>query len=133
VKTRPRAGATPKREKKFGETNDPWTFFPFLARRQRYGRPTLLERNRHVFKRSRLRPPLLEVGVRHGPIHIDVSLGRDPFEHDNPGGIAIRERPEQHGVNDAEDRGARADAQGEDRDNNAGEARCTLQNSEGVA
>jgi hypothetical protein len=47
--------------------------------------------------------------------------------------VRIRERPQQHGVEDAEDDGIQADAEGEREDHHRAEGRCAPQHAQAVA
>src|SRR5882724_1873107 len=66
----------------------------------------------------------LEPREARGRRHVE-----DPHQ---PSGLCERHRPQQHGVDDAEDGGVRADPQGQDADRGGGEARALAEGTETV-
>ena len=54
-------------------------------------------------------------------------------EGDETGGLRVRERVEQHGAHNGEERGGGADAQRHDEDRGESEAGCAGESAEGVA
>jgi len=64
---------------------------------------------------------------------VALTLGR-LFQHAHDAvGVRVRQGPEEHAVDKAEDRGVRADAQGQRQDRNGGESGAAAQRSEGVS
>ena len=127
VKSRPIAGVTPSMRKKFDDTRMPLT---------RSGSPLatsvgIHERiERHVLERVAALAPVEERGVA------DVAgrSGRAALaDHDEPIGIRVRQRAQQHGVEDAEDRGVRADAERQRHERDRREAGRAPQQPRGVA
>jgi hypothetical protein len=67
---------------------------------------------------------ILEVGIRHIARVAALEYGRDLHE---AFGVGVGERAQQHTVHDAENRGARADAERESGDGDKGKARAFTQ------
>ena len=84
---------------------------------------------------------MLESGIVAPEVEVVRKCDRDGallrtnvlVEDDEPLGVRIRQRPKEDGVNDAEDRGVRADAERQREDGNKGEAWCFPKLTNGVA
>ena len=87
--------------------------------------------HRHGRERAGLLLVVEEPGHRHR--RLEIERGIDVLDGDQLAGVAIRQRPEQHRVHRAEDRGVRPDAQGQRQDDDAGEGRALGQAAEAVA
>ena len=82
---------------------------------------------------------MLEHAVLLAPQHelgdggdIPGTLGRVQHELNNPVGVRIGKRLEQHRVDDRENRRVRADAEGQRRDGGGGERRTLAEHAQGV-
>jgi hypothetical protein len=76
----------------------------------------------HVLERVAVPPPVLKVGVRHGPGR--ARPGRRVADHHEPPGLAIRQRAQQNGVDETEDGRRRTDAERERHDRGERKARA---------
>ena len=84
-------------------------------------RDRALEVGRDLLERAGLLPPVLEVRGRDAVARLRVHPIVLPDRH-HPGGIAERQRPQQDRVDDREDGGVGADAEGERQHDDRGEA-----------
>ena len=83
---------------------------------------------RHLLERPRVPPPLGEMHRVHRDHWCDVREARHHLVYGvQPRGVAIGERPEQHVIDDAEDRRVGADAQGKRGDGDQREGRALPQ------
>ncbi len=88
--------------------------------------------SRHLAEHAVLLAALAEVPVRQGRKRI--RLFHRSVEHQNEfSRIGIWERPQKHGVDDGEDGGVGADAEGEREHGDGGEAGGLAQHAEGEA
>ncbi len=90
---------------------------------------------RHAVEQPRVALPVVEVCGRHreAPDPRERALWRQVEQPHEAIRLRVRQRAQQHGVDDAEDRGVDADAEREDDDDCDGERRRVRQRSEGVA
>ena len=86
--------------------------------------------HRHGRERAGLPLVVEEPGHRYRGLEIERRV--EVLDGDQLAGIAIRQRPEQHRVHRAEDRGVGPDAEGEGEDDDAGEGRALRQAAEAV-
>ena len=136
VKVRPNAGWTPRSGNKFqvpAAAVDHLRQFTLLA-----GEVELPPAPcGHVLKAVGLRAPVVVVGGRNKVVVEPIPglpIAAEMFEdHDEPAGIAERERLEQDRPHDSEERRGGADAQGDDEDRHQGESRGAAQGARAVA
>ena len=89
----------------------------------------------HRLERLAPRPPLRHVGQRNDRATLTCARGRfvQPGHGDEPGGIAVRQRSQQHGVDDAEHGRRDADAEREHDDGDGGKAAMRRQRTDADA
>jgi hypothetical protein len=87
---------------------------------------------RHTAEGNAVRPPLLVVELGD-PGLVEAVCGVGVPEHHQPLRVSERQRPEQDGVDDAEDCGVGADAQRERQERDAGEGRLLEEGAESIA
>ncbi len=123
-------GDAKKRRKSRGERADTETDLRAVGQRET---PRIAERRR-TFEYLWHRAYLVDPTTVHPDPHTGAGHGfRDPQQVHEPIGIPVGQRPQQGGVHDAEDDGARADAEGERDHGHGGEARGAHQAAAGVA
>ena len=88
---------------------------------------------RHVLERAAALFPVDVGGRRDRAVTVEADRGRLFPEKHEPIGFRERQRPQQHGAHDAEDRGVRADAEREDQHGDDGEAGRAREHADGVA
>ncbi len=84
----------------------------------------------HIGEHRVLRAPIEVIRPAH-PLLLDAPLGTALPQRDQPVRLGIRQRPEQHAIDDAEDRRVRPDAQREREHGDGGEAGVLQQLAEG--
>ena len=84
-----------------------------------------------LLERMGARLPVLPVGIRH-IVPRDVAARLRRVDGDKPRGIAERQRPDLHRIDDAEHRAVDADAEREADDGEGGESRIVGERSDGV-
>ena len=88
--------------------------------------------DRHVREAAALPAPRLD-GAEGGSAFAEVLIGNFDPHHRQAIGRWERQRPQQHGVQHSEHRGAGADGEGQRQDRAGGEARAAAEAAQGVA